>query len=77
MFRFAKMHLKTDRMLLKRERGVLFQVFMTLIAYLILVLLDILKIYPQQLLDKLRYTLIVTRKEQNVYCWGERYLIGA
>ncbi|WP_448533428.1 transposase [Parathermosynechococcus lividus] len=77
MFRFAKMHLKPDRMLLKHERGVLFQAFITLIVYLILVFLDIPKIYPQQLLDKLRYTLIVTREEQNLCRWSKRYLIGA
>ncbi|ATS17407.1 hypothetical protein BRW62_00095 [Parathermosynechococcus lividus PCC 6715] len=71
------MHLKPNQMLLKHDRGALFQAFITLIVYLILVLLDSPKIYPQQLLNKLIYTLIVTREEQNVYRWGRRYLIGA
>ncbi|MGE5660287.1 MAG: transposase [Actinomycetota bacterium] len=52
---FLKMHLKLDRLITKSVKGVSFQIYMSLIAYLILQLIEIPAFYGDKLLDKFRY----------------------
>lgn len=55
LWKFLKMHLKLDRMITKSVNGVSFQIYMSLIAYLILQLIEIPTFYGHKLLDKFRY----------------------
>lgn len=49
------MHLKLDKLITKNINGVGIQIYMVLIAYLILELMAIPAFYGHQLLDKFRY----------------------
>jgi len=49
------MHLKLDRLISKNVNGVTMQIYMVLIAYLILELMEIPAFYGHRLLDKFRY----------------------
>lgn len=55
LWKFLKMHLKLDRLITKNSNGVTMQIYMVLIAYLILQLMEIPAFYGNQLLDKFRY----------------------
>jgi putative transposase len=55
LWKFLKMHLKLDRLITKNVNGITIQIYISLIAYLILQLLDIPKQWGNKLLDKLRY----------------------
>jgi IS4 transposase len=55
LWKFLKMHLKLDRLMSKNINGVTMQIYMVLIAYLILELMEIPAFYGQRLLDKFRY----------------------
>ncbi|MGE5659601.1 MAG: transposase [Actinomycetota bacterium] len=55
LWKFLKMHLKLDRLITKSVKGVSFQIYMSLIAYLILQLREIPAFYGDKLLDKFRY----------------------
>ncbi|MGE5657964.1 MAG: transposase, partial [Actinomycetota bacterium] len=55
LWKFLKMHLKLDRLMTKSVKGVSFQIYMSLIAYLILRLREIPAFYGDKLLDKFRY----------------------
>ena len=55
LWKFLKMHLKLDRLITKNTNGIQIQIYATLIAYLILQLVDIPRICGKTLLDKLRY----------------------
>lgn len=69
LWKFLKMHLKLDRLASKSRNGVTIQIYMVLIAYLILKWIEIPKVYGVELLDKLRYMQIVIRQESNFICW--------
>lgn len=55
LWKFLKMHLKLDRLMTKNENGIRIQIYVSLIAYLILQLIDIPPEFGKSLLDKLRY----------------------
>lgn len=55
LWKFLKMHLKLDRLITKNVNDIGIQIYATLIAYLILQLVEIPKIWENKLLDKLRY----------------------
>lgn len=55
LWKFLKMHLKLDKLITKNVNGIALQIYSTLIAYLILQLIEIPQQWGQKLLDKLRY----------------------
>jgi putative transposase len=55
LWKFLKMHLKLDKLITKNVNGIAIQIYATLIAYLILQLIEIPQQWGQKLLDKLRY----------------------
>ncbi|MBF2059564.1 transposase, partial [Fischerella thermalis] len=55
LWKFLKMHLKLDNLITKNVNGVSIQIYMVLIAYLILLLIEIPAFYGSKLLDKFRY----------------------
>lgn len=55
LWKFLKMHLKLDKLITKNTNGIAIQIYATLIAYLILQLIEIPQQWGQKLLDKLRY----------------------
>ena len=55
LWKFLKMHLKLDHLITKNVTGITIQIYVTLIAYLILKLVEIPQIWETKLLDKLHY----------------------
>jgi len=55
LWKFLKMHLKLDKLITKNVNGIAIQIYATLIAYLILQVIEIPRQWGQKLLDKLRY----------------------
>ena len=55
LWKFLKMHLKLDKLITKNVNGIAIQIYATLIAYLILQLIEIPQQWGKKLLDKLRY----------------------
>lgn len=55
LWKFLKMHLKLDKLITKNVKGIAIQIYATLIAYLILQVIEIPQQWGQKLLDKLRY----------------------
>ena len=55
LWKFLKMHLKLDRLITKNPNGIIIQIDSTLIAYLILKLVEIPQEFGNELLDKLGY----------------------
>jgi putative transposase len=72
LWKFLKGHLKLDRLATKSVNGVTIQIYMVLIAYLILLLIEIPKVYGKELLDKLRYIQLVIRQDSNFVIWMTR-----
>lgn len=55
LWKFLKMHLKLDRLITKNSTGSGIQIYVTLIAYLILKLVKIPQEWGSKLIDKFRY----------------------
>lgn len=55
LWKFLKMHLKLDRLMTKSPQGILIQIYSSLIAYLLLNLIEIPEEFGKKLLDKFRY----------------------
>lgn len=55
LWKFLKMHLKLDKLITKNVNGIAIQIYATLIAYLILQVVEIPQQWGHKLLDKLRY----------------------
>jgi IS4 transposase len=55
LWKFLKMHLKVDRLITKNENGIRIQIYSSIIAYLILQLIEIEEGFGDKLIDKLRY----------------------
>ncbi len=55
LWKFLKIHLKPDRLITKNVNGIAIQIYATLIAYLILQLIDLPQVWENKLLDKLCY----------------------
>ena len=65
LWKFLKMHLKLDKLITKNVNGITIQIYVSLIAYLILQLLSIPRQWGHTLLDKFRYLLCETLREQS------------
>lgn len=70
LWKFLKMHLKLDKLITKNVNGVTMQIYMVLIAYLILQLMDIPAFYGHQLLDKLRYLQLELSRRCSIVHWS-------
>ncbi|RCJ40092.1 transposase, partial [Nostoc punctiforme NIES-2108] len=55
LWKFLKMHLKLDKLITKNVNGITIQIYVTLIAYLILQILSVPQQWGHTLLDKFRY----------------------
>ncbi|MEH2363070.1 transposase [Nostoc sp.] len=55
LWKFLKMHLKLDKLITKNVNGITIQIYVSLIAYLILHILSIPQQWGHTLLDKFRY----------------------
>ncbi len=57
LWKFLKMHLKLDTIITKNTNGITIQIYASLIAYMLLQLLEIPKEFGQKALNKLRFLL--------------------
>jgi len=73
LWKFLKMHLKLDHLITKNVNGITI-LYATLIAYLILQLVDIPQIWGSKLLDKLRYLQACMCQEISDVHWMESIL---
>jgi len=64
------MHLKLDRLITKNINGVTIQIYMVLIAYLILQLMEIPAFYGNRLLDKFRYLQLELSRRCSIVDWS-------
>lgn len=76
LWKFLKMHLKLDHLITKNVNGITIQIYTTLIAYLILQLVEIPKAWGDKLLDKLRYLQACMCQEISYVHWMENILSG-
>lgn len=76
LWKFLKMHLKLDRLLTKNVNGVTIQIYMVLIVYLILQLIEIPTQWGSKLLDKLRYLQCCMCQQTSYVHWTSRILAG-
>jgi IS4 transposase len=74
LWKFLKMHLKLDKLISKSVNGVTLQIYMVLIAYLILQLIEIPEFYGHQLLDKLRYLQLELSRRCSIVHWSHDLL---
>lgn len=70
LWKFLKMHLKLDKLITKSVNGVTIQIYMVLIAYLILQLIEIPAFYGCQLLDKFRYLQLELSRRCSIVHWS-------
>ena len=70
LWKFLKMHLKLDKLITKNVNGVTIQIYMVLIAYLILLLIEIPAFYGSELLDKFRYLQLELSRRCSVVHWS-------
>ena len=75
LWKFLKGHLKLDRLATKSVNGVTMQIYMVLIAHLILLLVEIPKVYGNKLIDKVRYIQSIIRQEHNFVVWMTRMTV--
>jgi len=66
--------LKLDRLITKSRNGVMLQIYMILIGYMILQLMEIPVFYGNKLLDKLRYLQLELRQRCSVIDWRYDFL---
>ncbi|BAC07800.1 tlr0247 [Thermosynechococcus vestitus BP-1] len=69
LWKFLKMHLSLDRLIAKSLKGMVNQIYMFLIVYLILELVDVPKYFGRKLLDKLRYLQLELSRGCSVVHW--------
>ena len=74
LWKFLKMHLKLDKLITKNVNGVTIQIYMALIAYLILQLIEIPAFYGHQLLDKFRYLQLELSRHCSIVHWSFDWL---
>jgi putative transposase len=74
LWKFLKMHLKLDELITKNVNGIALQIYATLIAYLILKLVEIPSEWGYKLLDKLRYLQSCMCQEISYIHWMEKIL---
>jgi putative transposase len=74
LWKFLKMHLKLDRLICKSMNGVMIQIYVVLIAYLILGLMEIPAFYGHRLLDKFRYLQLEFSRRCSIVHWSYDFL---
>jgi putative transposase len=74
LWKFLKMHLKLEKLITKNINGVTTQIYMVLIAYLILKLMEIPKFYGQTILDKFRYLQLELSQRCSIIHWSYDWL---
>ncbi|QEQ00681.1 transposase [Thermosynechococcus sp. CL-1] len=70
LWKFLKMHLSLDKLITKSLNGVVNQIYMVLIAYLILELVEIPEYFGKKLLDKLRYLQLELSRRCSIVHWS-------
>ncbi len=70
LWKFLKMYLKLDKLMTKNLNGVTMQIDMVLIAYLILLLIEIPAFYGSKLLDKFRYLQLELTRRCSIVHWS-------
>ena len=76
LWKFLKMHLKLDKLITKNVNGISLQIYASLIAYLILQIVEIPQQWGNQLLDKLRYLQAFMCERKSYVHWMEEILSG-
>ena len=66
------MHLKLDKIITKNVNGITLQVYASLIAYILLLLVEILREFGSRPLDKLRYLLAFMKEQRSFVYWFGR-----
>jgi IS4 transposase len=74
LWKFLKMHLKLDRLMTKNENGIRIQIYTSLIAYLILQLIEIPQELGKSLLDKFRYLQAYMCQEISYVHWFKKLI---
>ena len=69
LWKFLKMHLKLDKLITKNVNGISIQIYSTLIAYLIIKLVEIPEEWGVSLLDKLRFLQACMCREISYIHW--------
>jgi IS4 transposase len=72
LWKFLKMHLKLERIITKNVNGITIQIYASLIAYLLLMLVEIPREFGSFALDKLRYLLAFMKQERSFVHWFGR-----
>lgn len=75
LWKFLKMHLKLDKLITKNVNGVTMQIYMVLIAYLILELMEIPAFYGGKLLDKFRYLQLELSRRCSIVHWSFDFML--
>ena len=70
LWKFLKMHLKLEQLITKNINGVRLQIYMVLIAYLVLHLIEIPAFFGRQLLDKFRYLQLELSRRCSIVHWS-------
>ncbi|QXE21677.1 transposase, IS4 family protein [Richelia sinica FACHB-800] len=75
LWKFLKMHLKLDKLITKNINGITLQIYISLIAYLILQLVSIPKQWGHTLLDKFRYLQSCMCQKVSYVHWLEEIML--
>ncbi|NJK63218.1 MAG: IS4 family transposase [Synechococcaceae cyanobacterium SM2_3_1] len=76
LWKFLKMHLKLDRLITKNVNGITFQIYASLIAYMILQLVEIPKEFGDKALDKLRYLQAFMCEQISYVHWFKKMVLS-
>jgi putative transposase len=72
LWKFLKMHLKLNKIITKNLNGITLQIYASLIAYMLLQLLEIPQEFGERPLDKLRYLLAFMKEQKSFVHWFGR-----
>jgi len=75
LWKFLKMHLKLDKLITKNINGITIQIYVSLIAYLILQLSSIPQQWGDKLLDKIRYLQACMCQKISFVHWFEEMML--
>lgn len=75
LWKFLKMHLKLDKLITKNVNGITIQIYISLIAYLILQLISIPQQWGNKLLDKFRYLQACMCRQISYVHWFEEIML--
>jgi putative transposase len=76
LWKFLKMHLKLDQLITNNPNGITIQIYMSLIAYLLLQLVSVPEFYGKKLLDKLNYLQAFMCSKISYVHWIDELLSG-